>query len=244
MLDEHYVNPRLAALYDFDSGWSEDRDFYLNLAGDNPIDICDFGCGTGLIADAYAARGHRVIGVDPAEAMLAIARTKPNGTKIEWVHAFSQDYHPDKRFDLIIMTGHAFQVLPEEKDVLKVFANVKNLLKSGGRFVFETRNAAIDWAKKWNEDYEIQTPDGVVPGACRVLKQDEKNISFEQVYHLPGETLISHSELRFWPDVKIRELAAQCGLSVAAVFGDWQQGPFDKQSSEEMVFVLMQDGGP
>ena len=42
--DTHYLNPKLAAIYDIDSPWSTDRDFYLNLAGPKPIDILDLVC--------------------------------------------------------------------------------------------------------------------------------------------------------------------------------------------------------
>jgi 2-polyprenyl-3-methyl-5-hydroxy-6-metoxy-1,4-benzoquinol methylase len=69
-LDAHYENPKLAEIYDDGNGWSIDRDFYLSLAGDRPIRILDLGCGTGLICDAYAAKGHFVTGVDPAASML------------------------------------------------------------------------------------------------------------------------------------------------------------------------------
>ncbi len=76
MLDLHYTDPALAELYDLDSGWSVDREFYLNLAGSTPKRILDLGCGTGLLGDALAARGHEVTGVDPAAAMLEVARRR------------------------------------------------------------------------------------------------------------------------------------------------------------------------
>jgi 2-polyprenyl-3-methyl-5-hydroxy-6-metoxy-1,4-benzoquinol methylase len=113
MVDNHYDDPRLAEVYDFDSPWSIDREFYLSLAGSSPQNILDLGCGTGLLCDAFAAKGHQVTGVDPSPAMLAVARRKPHGDKIQWMQAQAQaqSYASAKRFDLIIMTGHAFQVL-------------------------------------------------------------------------------------------------------------------------------------
>lgn len=74
MPDEHYENSKLAAIYDRFCGWSPDRDFYLALAGDPPQHILDLGCGTGLLCDAYAVRGHVVTGADPTPALLAVAR--------------------------------------------------------------------------------------------------------------------------------------------------------------------------
>jgi SAM-dependent methyltransferase len=111
MLDPHYVNPKLVELYDLTCGWSADRDFYLSLAHPSRQRILDLGCGTGLLCDAYAARNHDVTGVDPAASMLDVARRKPHGKDVEWVRSSAQTYRSEKRFDIIIMTGHAFSGL-------------------------------------------------------------------------------------------------------------------------------------
>ncbi len=145
MTDNHYVNPKLVEIYDLDSGWSNDRDFYLSLAGPQRQTILDLGCGTGLLCNAYAATNHDVTGVDPSPAMLDVGRRKPHGNEIEWVQSFAQTYRSDKLFDLIIMTGHAFQVLLEDVDVLKTFSTMRKHLKQGGLVAFESRNPLIDW---------------------------------------------------------------------------------------------------
>jgi len=54
--------------------------------------------------------------------MLEIGRRKPHGQEIEWVQSFAQAYRSDKLFDMIIMTGHAFQVLLEDADILATFS--------------------------------------------------------------------------------------------------------------------------
>ena len=60
-VDRHYSDPALAALYDLDSGWGEDRQYFLDLAGVTPIRVLDLGCGEGkllreLLADRAPAR--------------------------------------------------------------------------------------------------------------------------------------------------------------------------------------------
>ncbi|MCB1717865.1 MAG: class I SAM-dependent methyltransferase, partial [Candidatus Competibacteraceae bacterium] len=77
MADTHYEDPRLAAIYDALNPWAADTDFYLSLAPAQPARILDLGCGTGLLACAYANAGHAVVAVDPAAPMLALAREKP-----------------------------------------------------------------------------------------------------------------------------------------------------------------------
>ena len=106
-----YQNPHVAEIYDLTNPRGEDTDFYVWLAGARPCGVLDLGCGTGTLSCALAERGHRVTGVDPAAAMLAVARRKPHAEQVEWVESSAQDYRSERRFDLIVMTGHAFQTL-------------------------------------------------------------------------------------------------------------------------------------
>ena len=51
--------------------------FYAQLALETgAVSIVDLGCGTGLITCELARRGYRMTGVDPAPAMLDIARLR------------------------------------------------------------------------------------------------------------------------------------------------------------------------
>ncbi len=237
MPDEHYENPKLAAIYDGFCGWGRDRDFYLALAGDPPQQILDLGCGTGLLCDAYAARGHRVTGADPTPAMLAVARQKPHGGAIEWVQASAQEFRSERRFDLIIMTGHAFQVMLGDDDVMATLTTMCRHLAPSGRAVFESRNPVIDWAAEWNGTEELSIQDTTIRYTTEVLSRVGDRVSFEQRFAFPDETLVSFSELRFLPKEAIEACLAAAGLAVEALFGDWDSSPFDPTSSLEMIFV-------
>jgi ubiquinone/menaquinone biosynthesis C-methylase UbiE len=242
MPDEHYENPKLAAIYDIFSPWSPDRDFYLALAGDTPQHVLDLGCGTGLLCDAYAANGHIVTGVDPTAAMLAVARRKPHGGVVEWVQAFAQQFRSDKRFDLIIMTGHAFQVLLTDDDIMAALVTMRRHLKPSGRVVFESRNPAIDWAAEWNGSVERVYEGMPIRSTTQVLTRVGDRVTFEQRYQFPDETLVSFSELRFLPREAIEQRLSAAGLRVESVFGDWDSSPFDAASSYEMIFVARPAG--
>ncbi len=239
--DEHYINPKLAQIYDLDSPWSQDRDFYLNIAGEAPKRILDLGCGTGLLCDAYAAKGHRVTGVDPAEAMLNIARQKKNGNEITWVQSKAQDFKSEQLFDAIIMTGHAFQVLLEDKDVVSVFRTMKDHLRPEGLILFESRNPNIDWKSKWDYEMSLNTPYGVVLESRRFIQIDGDKMTFSLDYKFSDETLTSQSTLRFWTKEQIEAHLSNAGLVVDTVYGDWDQLPFVAESSEEMIFKIRAD---
>jgi ubiquinone/menaquinone biosynthesis C-methylase UbiE len=235
MPDVHYENPKLAAIYDLDSPWSIDRDFYLSLAGSPPKAILDLGCGTGLLCEAYAAQGHDVTGVDPSSSMLEVGRGKPHGNKIDWVQSSAQNFQSDKRFDLIIMTGHAFQVLVEDVDVLSTFSTMRKQLKPEGLIVFESRNPEIDWASVWNYELRMETPFGTVVESRRLIVMENDRMTFELRYEFPDEILFSASDLRFMSRREIEERLTSSGLRIEKVLGDWNGKPFET-SSHEMIF--------
>jgi len=238
-VDNHYSNRKLASLYDITCGWSEDRDFYLSLAGDNTLDILELGCGTGLLSRAYASKGHRVVGVDPAASMLEIAGDRSSLHNIEWVEAYAQTYRPSRQFDLVVMTGHAFQVLLKKHDVLNLFSNVRSYLKPSGMFVFESRNPAIDWAVKWDKKSERYESDyGTFNMSVDILQYDSRTISFRQNFEFTNETLDSTSTLRFMQYEELLTCFSETSLSINNIYGDWSKSSFNAMTSLEMIFVV------
>lgn len=241
MPDNHYEHPRLAEIYDLNSSWSPDRDFYLSLAGYSagspPRKILDIGCGTGLICRAYAEKGRDVTGLDPSPAMLEVGKQKPHGKKINWVCAFAQSYHSDELFDLIIMTGHAFQALLSDEDVLETFSMIRDHLKPDGSLVFESRNPDIDWAKVWDYDVVLDLEGQEIQMTNRLLSREGEQITHQLTYQFPDETLVSTSTLRFMAKTRIETHLAASGLKVDKFMGDWNGGTFDATTSREMIFV-------
>lgn len=236
--DLQFSDQRLADLYDLGNAGSDDRDYYLSLAGDAPQDILDLGCGTGLLCLAFAARGHRVTGVDPAAAMLTVARRAPLADQVKWIESTSEDFCVDQRFDLIIMTGHAFQVLLTDRQVEATLANMAKHLKPDGLIAFESRNPGLNWDAIWGRDYEMETPQGRVRAVRRMTdtSQASEFLSFAWDYHVANDRITSDSTLRFLTADAITAFADRAGLHVETVLGDWQGGAFDPDVSREMIF--------
>src|SRR5215472_12063895 len=123
-----YHDPEIAAIYELANPLAQDAVFYLSLAGRKSFSVLDLGCGTGTLGCAFAECGHRVTGVDPAAAMLAVARSKPYADRVEWVESSAQAYRSERRFDLIVMTGHAFQVLLTDADAVAILETMRRHL--------------------------------------------------------------------------------------------------------------------
>ena len=90
--DAIYADPRLASCYDTFDGERDDLDHYRAILGEHGArSVLDVGCGTGSLATSLALEGLAVTGVDPARASLEIARAKPGGEAVTWVHGTAEE---------------------------------------------------------------------------------------------------------------------------------------------------------
>ena len=235
-----YQDPLIAQIYDEANPRAQDTEFYVSLAGLSPCTVLDLGCGTGTLCCALAERGHRVTGVDPAAAMLAVARNKPQAEQVEWVEASAQSYKTQQRFDLIVMTGHAFQILLTDADMLAALQTMSGHLTERGRAAFETRNPHLDWSAEWAARAPaIRTlPGRQLVETLEITGADADFISFQTSYRFPHMTMFTRSTLRFPSREHVEDLIDRSGLVVYDVFGDWDAGPFDAARSREIIFVV------
>lgn len=236
--DQQFSDQKLADLYDLGNAGSEDRDFYLSLVGETPERILDLGCGTGLLCLAYAARGHDVTGLDPAAAMLNVARRAPGADRVNWIMGQAETFQSDARFDLIIMTGHAFQVLLTDDQVAATMRTMARYLAPGGRAVFESRNPNLDWDAIWVRDYTMPTDQGPVRAVRRMISTERAPdyLAFAWDYHFGEDVVTSDSTVRFMTHTQIIEAGSKAGLKLSELFGDWDRSPFDPITSREMIF--------
>ncbi len=124
----------LASVYDDLNPWGAWDDFYLGLARESGRGVLDLGCGTGRLACRIAAEGCNVVGAEPAAGMLGVARARPGGEAVTWLQSDGQGLNLTRRFDLITMTGHAFQALLSDAAAVALLAAAARHLKPDGRF--------------------------------------------------------------------------------------------------------------
>ncbi len=231
-----YDDPRLVTIYDALNPWGADTDHYLALAGNVPIRILDVGCGTGLLTCALAERGHDVIGLDPAERMLEVAQTRPGGDRVRWLCGAAQDAPGDSPFDLVLMTGHAFQVLMTDAETLAALAVIRSATKPGGRFAFESRNPAIEAWRTWTPQASRRRV--VVSGTVsvdtwhEVIKVDGDVVTFDSFYRLGKDLVTSRGTLRFPGRATITGLLGKAGFATVDWRDDWATQPTERESPE------------
>lgn len=250
-VDRLFSEARLADLYDLFCPWTDrgDFEFYLPYAME-AASVLDVGCGTGLWLRGLRERGHagRLVGLDPAEAMLAVGR-RDRGD-IEWVAGDLASTSFSDEFDLVVMTGHAFQVHLTDAEVLSTLRAMRAALRSGAggatrathagarpRLAFETRNPTARTWESWTpaNGAEVTNPAGITyRQEHEVEAVDGGLVSFVSRHTSPawvGEE-VSRSTLRFLPVERLDELLSAAGLAVDERFGDFDGAPYCEASPE------------
>jgi len=240
-LDQHYVDPRLVELYDIENPRRADTAFYVRLAADlDARRILDLGCGTGLLTRDLAVDGRQVIGVDPAPAMLAVARRQPGAERVQWVEGDSAVLGTPEA-DLVVMTGNVAQVFLDDAEWAATLRAIHTALRPGGYLAFESRNPDDKGWERWNREAtfeRLDTPSGPVECWLSVLGVDQGRVRLagHNVFTATGEVVVATSELRFRSRAELTASLIAAGFTVEHVYGDWERGPV-VSTSRVMVFV-------
>lgn len=196
-----FDDPRVAALYDVAEGARPDLDAYVEIVDElGATSVVDIGCGTGELACRLATLGLNVQGVDPAAEMLAVARMKPAGDRVRWVHGTAGDL-TDDGFDLAVMTGNVAQVFLADDEWARTLRAAASGLRPDGHLVFETRDPTRRAWEGWTPEFtraSHATRYGEVEIWCDVIEVDEPFVSFRWTHeYADGVTTTSDSTLRF-----------------------------------------------
>ena len=211
MPDALFAHPRLAPVYDAFDGDRDDLHAYLRIAEDlRASHVLDVGCGSGCLALLLAQSGRSVTGVDPAQASLAVARSKPGAESVRWIHGDATSLPPIGA-DVAMMTGNVAQVFLTDDDWSATLRGIRAALRPGGHLVFETRRPSRRAWEEWAVDTGPHLRD--VAGIGEVEQRRELTevalpyVSFRHTYTFAsdGSVFTSDSTLRFRSRAEVEE---------------------------------------
>jgi hypothetical protein len=156
---------------------------------------------------------------------------------IEWGLGDLASVEWDREFDLIVMTGHAFQVFLQDDQLQASLAAIRSALTEHGLFVFETRNPLVRAWEAWTPDNAVEVVhDGAVVRMAHEVETPVNGnvVSFTITFTSPGwdRPQVSRSTLRFLDNDSLSSFLSEAGLEIEEQFGDWNREPLTDTSPE------------
>lgn len=235
---DEYNDDLLAAIYDGDNPNGRDHDYYRALATSlNATRMTDLGCGTGILTVTLVAPGRKVVGIDPAAAMLARASSRPAGDSVVWRLGTSSLVDAGEN-DLTIMTGNvAMHILGD--DWHTTLRDIAQGLKPGGVLAFETRNPKARAWTKWNDPgSERNTAAGRLRESTVTTDPNLDGVVTMQCHNefIDANHIVDvEQRLQFRTVDQITADLNRAGLTVLHVWNDWDNAPFTGSAAEPIM---------
>jgi SAM-dependent methyltransferase len=218
--------------FDYDKHYNAIKSIFA--LSDVPIsNVLDIGCGTGEFAKRLAQDGKIVVGVDPSESMLDIARSKCPFTM--FYRATATSYNVNARFDAIIMMGGVLGYQESIDNVVLALRRARTHLNPGGVLVFDVWNCLAVMSQRPGERVKVvDTPDGeIIRGVSSSLDMDDSicNVNYALWRHR-GNIIIKTTEshrMRYFTPTELRLFLELAGLRALRIrkFSDIDQNVDD-----------------
>ena len=244
----------LARYYDLENAdFTEDLDYWLELAGEAGDPVLELGCGTGRVLLNLARRGHAVTGLDNSPEMLGRLRAKLEAASArhlaappQIVQAGLEDFDLSERFRLALMPFNTFMHLLTQEAQLAALARIRRHLAPGALLALDMPNPGEAYAA---QDQGLTLERTFADGDRTV--QQFSSVAIDRAAQMAQITWIYDSTdpqgavqrsiipltLRYTFPAEMRLLLERSGLSLAHLYGDYDHSPFADGSPRLLVIA-------
>ena len=223
----------IARLYD---PWSvsvvEDVDFYVEEARAAGGPVVELGVGTGRIAIPTAAAGIRVIGIDSSRGMLEVCAEQAALAGVaELLDLRVGDLRAPpvgERVRLVTCPFRAYLHLRDDAERLSALRSVGELLRPGGKLVFDVFAPGPDDIAETNGLW-LERERGIFERA------DWDTTARTLTLSVRDENAESTMVLSWLSPDEWRRLIERAGFEIEALYGSFDRRPFD--AKREMIVV-------
>ncbi|MFO7947589.1 MAG: class I SAM-dependent methyltransferase [Armatimonadota bacterium] len=198
------------------------------LQWDTHPKIADICCGYGRHLVPLKMRGHDVVGVDISEMMLDIAgfRARQAGVDVALVQGLAQNLpFADSAFDVILNLFNSLGYM-DDRENHAVLTETARCLKSGGRFMLETRNKKFQIIyAPYNTTVSLASGD---PAKVRCY-YDADASRLNSVWSNPAdeEDVYHRASIRLYAPAEIEEMLQRAGFDIDARLSSYSGDTFE-----------------
>ncbi len=191
--------------------------------------ILEIGTGTGKFGAKFSADNLDIYGMDISHEMLLIA-SKRSFKNYRIFQADIRSFYVKKKFDFIFCVHDTLNYLTKEKDIVKAFKCVKNIMHDDSIFLFDvtTEYNIYRFFDKKSANYKNKQND--ISWANTYNKRKKLISSTLEFTSSSGEHCSeTHIQKIYHPD-KIKKLIKKSGLEIIDIFSDYTYETYDEET--------------
>lgn len=236
-----FHKPRLAQIYEDFNQFSEDEDFWLKtIEGLDISHITDFGCGTWMFTLTLLAKWYTMLWIEPAAAMLEIAKQNDIEKNVEW-REWSSEKLNGFTTDLVLLTSHVAQFITDEDDWNMFLKNTIQVLNPWGYILFDSKNPLSKPWENYTRDRYNRTQKTMFGDVNMTI--EVWNISWDVITHTiyydfleTWETYTSSNTLVYKTKEELEQSLIRHGFVVVKIYWGWDWEAYS-ETSWEMIFL-------
>lgn len=206
--------------------WAGYYQLLLAQQGVNPKRLLDVCCGTGTLAQMFAAEGYSVVGVDLSEAMIQEAKLKAQkrGLAIQYFAADAADFRLGEQFEGAYSFFDSLNYITDPDHLRRAIANVAAHLEPGGSFIFDV-NTAYAFEERMFDQKDLRQKARIQYDWKGDYDRQTRIISVRMSFWRDGERFEECHVQRAHTDEEIRESLELAGFRSVRCFDSYTLDP-------------------
>ncbi|MCS7458774.1 methyltransferase domain-containing protein [Paenibacillus doosanensis] len=204
--------------------------------GAKVLDLC---CGMGRHSMALNDFGYSVTGIDLSDVLLAEADRLNERRQVRFLQGDMREVPLQESFDAVVNLFTSFGYFEQDEENERVLGEIARLLAPSGQFIVDFMNP--DYVKRHLVPFSSRQE-----GFCTIEETRRIEDGFVRKTIVVSEQ--GSPERTYLEQVKLYGLEPflamldRAGLEVSDVYGDYNASPYDRETSQRMIFVGRRKG--
>ncbi len=234
------------AMIDWPKRLANEGRFFRRLFADVGVSrVVDVACGTGRHGAMFHSWGMEVEGADLSTNMIERARTSfGEPANMRWVvRGFDRPIEPKEPFDSAICIGNSLALAPDAETVRRAVQEMLGAVRSGGVAVLHVLNLwrFPDGPCQWQKCKRATLKRGDVLIAKGVHRAGAHGYVDLIIASLEASSKMQTESIRFLgvEAQTLADCAQNAGAVAVRVFGNYEEQPYDRETSTDLIVVAV-----
>lgn len=191
--------------------------------------VLELGCGTGRFGAKFSNDGYTIYGIDRSLSMLAVAKARAF-LNFRIFCADITRFSLARPVDFIFSVHDTMNYLLEPDDMARVFVCCREAMHERGVFLFDITTEYNIYANFAGKTTRHQLRDGWIEWSNEYDTGSRLVRSILRYHRRQGGTVTEEHLQRIYTAEEVATIAAQSGLEVMGVFGDYTFEPPQRET--------------